>query len=185
MKKEKQRMKWVLIVAAVLVGLPLILATVGMMLPKEHVASRKAKFKQSPETIWATITNFAELPSWRGLKKIERLADLDGKPVWIEYGSQDPLTYQITMLDPPRKMVTTICDKKLPYGGNWAYEISPTADGCTLTLTENGEIYNPLFRVLAKLIFGYHSNLDNYLKALGKKFGEDVILEPSPAETNR
>ena len=42
------------------------------------------------------------------------------------------------------------------------------------TITENGEIYNPFFRFMARFVFGYTATMETYLKALGKKFGEDA-----------
>lgn len=46
--------------------------------------------------------------------------------------------------------------------------------GALVTVTERGFVRNPIFRFLARFVFGYSSTLDAYLKALGKKFGEDV-----------
>ena len=66
-------------------------------------------------------------------------------------------------------MVTRIADPHLPFGGTWTYEIAPTATGSSLTITENGEIYNPVFRFIARYIQGYTATIDNYLKALRAK----------------
>ncbi len=42
--------------------------------PPADVASRTARYKQSPEKIWAAITGVEEFMSWRGdLKSVERL----------------------------------------------------------------------------------------------------------------
>ena len=49
------------------------------------------------------------------------------------------------------------------------------SDGATtLTITEEGEIYNPVFRFMSRFIFGYHGTQHAFLKALGTKFGEEV-----------
>jgi hypothetical protein len=71
--------------------------------------------------------------------------------------------------DPPHKLVTRIADPHLPFGGSWTYEITPTATGCSLTITEHGEIYNPVFRFVARYVQGYTATIDNYLKALHAK----------------
>ena len=76
--------------------------------------------------------------------------------------------------DPPRKMVTRIADPNLPFGGTWTYQIEETSKGSRITITENGEIYNPIFRTVARFFMGYHATMDGYLKALGEKFGETV-----------
>jgi hypothetical protein len=39
-------------------------------------------------------------------------------------------------------------------------------------VTEDGWVSNPMFRVISKLM-GHHTTLDSYLRALGKKLGEE------------
>jgi hypothetical protein len=172
-------MKWALIVIGTLVVLVGIVALIGVMLPKTHSATRSARFKQPPEAIWRAITEVEAFPSWRAdLKSIERLPDRNGRPAWREtdkHGQVLPL--EVIEWDPPRKFVGRISDPKLPFGGTWTYEIAPADGGCSLTITENGEIYNPIFRFMARFVFGYSATIEGYLRSLGKKFGEDVRFE--------
>jgi len=78
-------MKWVLIIVGAVVGLVALVAVIGALLPKSHAATRSARFKQSPQAIWNTITDFASMSSWRPeLKSIEKQADRNGHPVWVE-----------------------------------------------------------------------------------------------------
>jgi hypothetical protein len=44
-------------------------------------------------------------------------------------------------------------------------------DGSLLTITEHGEIYNPLFRSISRYLLGYTATIDNYLQALHAKLG--------------
>ena len=75
-------------------------------------------------------------------------------------------------------MVTRIVDKELPFGGSWTWEISPAAEGGSrVSITENGEIYNPFFRFMARYVFGYTGTMETYLRNLGKKLGQDVTPE--------
>ena len=79
---------------------------------------------------------------------------------------------------PPRALVTRIADPKLPFGGTWTYEISSQADGGSLLrITEDGEIYNPIFRFASRFVLGYSRTQEQYLQALGARFGESVTLE--------
>ncbi len=168
-------MKWVLIGLALIVGLILVVVVVGMLLPKAHVASRKARFDQPPQVVWEAITDFAGQVSWRsGLSEVERLPDREGNAVWRETSKRTgPLTMMLTTSDPPERLVTQIVDNK-SFGGTWTYEIMPTYSGCELTITERGEIYNPIFRVFARFVFGYNATMETYLKQLGTKFGEAI-----------
>ena len=168
-------MKWVLIVLGVIVGLILLIGLVGMLIPKSHVASRKARFNQPPQTVWDAITDFQGQTSWRtNLSTVERLPDREGNAVWRETNRRTgPLKMMMMTSDPPHRMVNQIVDNK-SFGGTWIYEITPTDRGCELTITERGEIYNPIFRVFARFVLGYTATMETYLKQLGTKFGEAV-----------
>jgi hypothetical protein len=50
----------------------------------------------------------------------------------------------------------------LPFGGAWTLEVKPVAAGTELTITEDGEIYNPIFRVLSKVVFSPYWTIDTY-----------------------
>ncbi|MCK6458090.1 MAG: SRPBCC family protein [Phycisphaerae bacterium] len=173
-------MWWKIALAIVggLAGLVLLMALIGFAIPKAHVATCKARFRQPPEVLWKCITDVDAFPSWRkSLTRVERLPDRDGKPVWVEHGRDGRMTIETIESVPPTRLVGRIADKDLPFGGTWTYEIARDGDGATLTLTEAGEIYNPIFRFMARTIFGYHATMKGYLTALGEKFGEPVNPE--------
>lgn len=172
-------MKWILLVVVVLAALAGTVGLAGARLPKGHTASVRARFTQTPEAVWEAISNLTQAANWRSdLKAIERLPDENGKPVWVEVGKQGRMRYVIEEMVPPSRMVTRIADPKLPYGGSWTYVIAPQDSGCTLTLTEDGEIYNVLFRFMARYVFGYDATMAKYLHDLGLRFGEEVVAVP-------
>jgi len=127
-------------------------------------------FSVPPEVIWSAMTDVAAFPSWRaGVTRVERLPDRNGYPVWMEEGRSGKMTMAVERMEPPRVLVARIADPKLPFGGTWTYEITPDAGGSRLTITENGEIYNPLFRFMARFIFGYEGTIQSYLSSLEKR----------------
>jgi uncharacterized protein YndB with AHSA1/START domain len=159
-------MKWTWIVLGVIAVLIAAAMLIGWLLPETHRASRQATFQASPETVWTLITNVEGFPSWRSdVTTVQRLPDRDGRPVWIEEGSNGRITLAVERSEAPRLLVTRIADPDLAFGGTWTYEISPAAGGSTLTITEHGVIYNPFFRVMARFVFGYESTLAAYLSA--------------------
>ena len=173
-------MKWVLVAAGAIIGLVALVALIGSLLPKNHVASRTARLQQPPEAVWQVITDFAAQPSWQSdLRGVERLPDQNGHPVWKEIRKGGPLILENVEFTPPRRMVRRIADPSLPFGGNWTYQIEPSAGGCTLTITENGEVYNPIFRFVSRFLMDQASTIEAYLKALGKKLGQEVSFEKS------
>jgi uncharacterized protein YndB with AHSA1/START domain len=172
--------KWILIVAGVVVFVALAAVAIGASLPKEHTATRSARFRESPDVIWSTLTGFAQYPAWRStVKSVEILPPVNGMAAWREADSHgNAIPYVLVESDAPRRMTTRITDPKLPFGGTWTFEITPDAGGgSSVRITEHGEVYNPLFRFVSRYIMGYTATIDAYLKALGAKFGETPVLE--------
>lgn len=170
-------MKWILIVVVVLVALVAVAFLIGWMLPKGHTAARTLRLKQSPAAVWAVITDAQAMPSWRpNVIKVERLADQNGHPVWREsYKNGDSLPLEIVESVSPTRLVGRIADPKLPFGGTWTYELTPVDGGCTLTITERGEVYNPIFRLVSRFM-NQTATIEEYLTYLARKFGEDPRL---------
>lgn len=168
-------MKWILWIIIVFGGILILVALIGWLLPKEHSVTRVARFHQPPDAIWKAITDIDDMPSWRqGLKSIKRLPDRDGMPAWVETSDSGTIPFETVISQSPSKLVVRIADPKLPFGGTWTYEVTPTADGSSLRIREDGEVYNPVFRFLTRFVFGYYGTMDAYLKSLAKKFGEPL-----------
>jgi len=163
-------MKWVL-VAVIVVALALALAAfIGSRLAQSHRASVARTFPVPPDVIWAAITEVEAFPSWRsGVKRIERLPDRNGFPVWVEEGRSGKMTLAIERMERPRILIGRIADPNLPFGGTWTYEIAADGAESRLTITENGEIYNPMFRFMARFIFGYEGTIRSYMSSLEKR----------------
>ncbi|HKE00656.1 MAG TPA: SRPBCC family protein [Planctomycetota bacterium] len=169
-------MKIALVVVASLVLLGALIVVVGACLPRAHRASRSATYRKPPETIYAAITDFASMPQWLAeVKRVEMLEPANGLPVYRTHGSWGAVTYRVEVMERPRRLVGRIADVNLGYGGSWTYDVESVPQGAHLTITEDGEISNPLFRFLARFVFGYHGAMDGYLKGLGRKLGEDVL----------
>jgi hypothetical protein len=49
-------------------------------------------------------------------------------------------------------------------------------------VTERGWIANPVFRFMSRFIFGYYGTQESYVRALGKRFGEEVTLARLPPD---
>jgi hypothetical protein len=145
-------MKWVWIALIAIVVVIAACVACGAMLPVAHVASRQARFRRPPDQIWSAIAR----------DKTFRDGDVN---------------YEMVESTPPRRLVTRIADKNLPYGGSWTYEISPDASGSILRITENGEVYNPFFRFVSRFVMGHTATIEKSLHELGKMFGEEVRIE--------
>jgi uncharacterized protein YndB with AHSA1/START domain len=173
-------MKWAFWALGIIVALITTVLLIGSLLPKLHSATRAASFHQPPETIWSAITDYSKFPEWRkSVTRVEALPSVDGRQSWREFDKYDhSLPFEIDESKPPQHLVTRIADPNLPFGGTWTYELTPQADGGTvLRITENGEIRNIFFRFVSRFLMGYTRTMEDYLNALGQKFGEKTTVE--------
>lgn len=152
-------------------GLAFLLAAIyatGALLPREHVAAVTEDYAAPPERIWATITDAERFTEWRsGLKKVE----VAGERI-TEHASFGPMSYRFVNATPPHR-VTTDVDlagaEERGFAGSWTFEIAPQGSGSRLTITERGQVFSPVFRVMARFVFGYESTLRQYHKDLAKR----------------
>ena len=176
-------MFWVGVAVGGLVGLLLLAALAGSLLPKEHVASVRARFTAPPDATWAAIRDFGAWPSWNpGVKSMERLPDAGGAERWMLRDSTGGFPSRVEVSDPPAagkagRLVTRIDDPSLPFGGTWTWTVEADGQGSAVTITEDGEVRNPIFRLLARYVFGHHATIESYLQALGRRGGAEVVLE--------
>ena len=165
--------RWILRVALGLIGVVAIVWVFGTLLPRDHVASRIGTYQVPPDKVWAAITDVDAMPYWRiGLKGVTRLPDRNGLPGHVEDTTAGKLKIETQSMEPPRKLVNRIGGDDLPFGGTWTFDVTPTADGSTLRITENGYVTNPIFRFVARFVMGYTSEMDKYLMGLAQHFGE-------------
>jgi uncharacterized protein YndB with AHSA1/START domain len=118
-------------------------------------------------------------PDWRtGVKSHGELPPENGRRRWWEEDSHgQKVTFELVEAKPAERLQVRIADKGLPFGGTWTFEMTPAAGGSELRITEDGEVYNVIFRFMARFIFGYHGSIETYLKDLGAKFGQPVEIE--------
>jgi len=163
-------LKWTAIIVVALVVLVALVALIGMFLPKGHRASRTVVYSAPPESVYAAISDFAKFPEWRsGVTTVEMLSNDERNTRFREDGPHGPVTYKVEERQPGTRLVTRIDDPSLPFGGKWTLDVKPVPGGTELTITEDGEIYNPIFRVVSKVVFSPYTTIDTYQADLGKR----------------
>lgn len=176
-------MKWYWILLFVLIGAAVVVVVVGALLPVHHQAACRAVFRQPPSVLFTTITDVAGLPTWRKeLQRVEALPDQRGLRTYREYSKFGPMDLLVEEQEADRKLVTRIITPDSPFGGTWTFKLVPVPSGTEITITENGEIYNPAFRFMSRFLFGHDTTLKGYLKSLAAKFGETPVIEPGIAD---
>jgi hypothetical protein len=131
-------MKIALLILGSLAALVAVVVIVGSLLPKAHTASRSAVVAKTPDAVYA----------------------------YAHRRATDDRQYEIVEEQPPRRLVTRVADKTLPYGGSWTIDLAPEGNGTRITITENGEVYNPVFRFVSRFVIGHTATIDKYLADL-------------------
>jgi hypothetical protein len=166
-------LKVAVVAVAILVVLVLIVVAVGYALPVAHVASRQASLPQTPDEVFATLSDVAHFADWRG--DVTRIDVLSTAPLrWREHGSNGEITFVVVESVCPVHLLTRIDDTGLAFGGSWSYDLAPNHTGTTITITERGEVYNPVFRVMSRFVFGHTATMDAFLAALAKRLGRGL-----------
>lgn len=157
---------WILLIVAVPVGLIVLMAGIGLLLPKAHVVSRSATYLCSSSELFRIITDFRSMPTWRsGLREVR---PREGGEGWVEVNKMGELPLEMIENVPDQKLVMKIAPG-LKFGGTWTYELVPREGRCTLTITERGEVYNPIFRFLSRFVIGHSANIEQYHRDLAKR----------------
>jgi hypothetical protein len=166
------------IVVGVIGGLILlvgIVALIGTRLPKSHVASRSILLHKSPQEVYAVVRDFGSAPQWRSdVKQMEVEAPPGGPVYFREVGKNDTINYELVEDVPAQRMVTRIRDTDLGYSGQWTYLFAAENGGTRVTIREDGEVSNVIFRFMSRYVFGHTATIDSYLTSLAKRFGEEA-----------
>ena len=169
-------MKWVLLLLGVVVVVAAVITLIGVMLPRDHVASTTTLLNAPPDSVWEALVNVGDYPRWRPDVRSVDVLSTEGALRWRENTRQGAITFERAEEQRPRRLVSRIADENLAFGGTWTYELAPEARGTRLTITERGYVTNPMFRFMARFMFGHHKTQEDFLRALGRKLGHDVTL---------
>ncbi len=166
-------MRWIVYLVVALVLLVMAIVVAGSLLPRKHTASRTVHVGATPERVWQTVVDVAAYPQWQpDVAQVELLPPSGGKRMWRQTDRHhNAITFIADEELPPHRLVTRIADESLPFGGTWTIEIAPAGSGSAVTITENGEVKNPIFRFVARYVMGYYATMDAFLRALQKHLG--------------
>jgi hypothetical protein len=164
----------ILLVAVAGIVLPVIaVVVIGSLLPKRHVVSRSASYRATPERLFSLV---AGPQDWRpDVLRCEAVPPVDGRELMRET-TRDGKTVTYELLDrmPPWSVKRRISTANLPYSGTWTFSLRAN-DGMTVVqITEDGQVYNPVFRFVSHFILGQTRTMDAYLRALGKATGQEI-----------
>jgi len=160
-------MRWFLYVVAAIALAAFVIGVVGAMLPKAHTASRTALVAMTADALYTRLSDVSQYQSWRrDVKSVQRLPDKNGMPAWIEDTNGMKIPMKFERMERPSLLVGRIDTTELAFGGTWTYRIKPAPGGSELTITEDGEVSNVLFRFMSRFVFGHYATMDAFLNNL-------------------
>ena len=165
--------RWALIAFGTLVLVVAIVAVVGWMLPTGHHAERRVVLQAAPDRVFGVITDVGQAASWRS--DLERVEGISGQGVgmtFTEVGSNGSVPYRVEAYEPGRRFKSRIDSRSLPYGGSWTFDLAAVDGGTALTIAEDGEVYNPIFRFMSRFVFSPTASIERYQKDLEKRLRE-------------
>ncbi|HYG16236.1 MAG TPA: SRPBCC family protein [Bacteroidia bacterium] len=157
------------VVVAILVFI-LVMYLMGKRMPVSHTSTLSHKFFAPVDKVWKMITDLPTYSNWRGIK-VEQM----GPKKWKETVQGKPVIMEETERVENSRYVTRISNENrhLQYGGQWVFEFVPEKDGSTVvTITENGEVYQPIMRFISKYFYGHNTTKRIYLVKLEKALQE-------------
>ena len=161
------------LVLAVVLVLVMCVLVIGYNLPAEHHASRSISLHQTPAAVYAAVRDFESVPTWYpDVTRVVVEKQTDGKIHFRQEGKNGTINYELVDDVPSTRIVTRILDRDLGFSGSWTYNIVAEGSGTKVSITEDGQISNIVFRFASRYVFGYTDTMDRYLVSLARRFGE-------------
>jgi hypothetical protein len=142
--------KWIAVIAGGLVMLVAGIVAAGAMLPRNHKASRTLRLTRSPAEVW---------------------------PLLLQATQASDVPVDVLESRPPHRLVTRVTEQETNFGGTWTIAIDAVPpSGSSVTITEDGWVANPIFRIVSRLVIGHHATMDGMLKKVAAGLNEEAAL---------
>lgn len=160
--------KHILIAHLAFVALAVLIAVVGLLLPRRKESSRTVEMQAVPEEVWNIVTDHQHHARWRtDLKDLELIEQTPKGEVWMEHPKSGSSTTFKTRKRKPFVRYEAETVNAGAFRSSWVGVLEELDNGNTrVTVTEYAEIGNPFMRVLAHLYFDQGTRIDRYLKDL-------------------
>ncbi len=168
--------RWLVLILAVVVGVPALAYGIGLLVPRDHVAAMSIDLAAAPDKVWGLIADIPNTPKWRtDITAVRLQPQPDGRVRFVETSSMGDVPFEIVSQAAPARQVVRVVDDDQPFGGAWTWELTPAGTGTRLTITEAGFVKSPIFRTMGLIFFSPTDTIDAYLRALSKALGESAV----------
>lgn len=176
----KTLVRWFGAIVGLIVLVMLVMIGVGESLPIAHEASCQATIPAAVRTVWPLVADPRDF-AWRSDIASVTIPPSVDVSTWTEVDHDGhPIPYERVSSSAQREVVNRIAGQALPFGGTWTIDLAPRGRSTDVSIVENGEIYNPIFRLLSRYAIGYTSRMQRYLSDLQSHFGAPPAVMCTP-----
>lgn len=157
-----------LVTGGALAAVGVTLWIIGRRLPVAHRAEVDQVVPLPVARVAHRVRTIAEHPAWRrDVQRIEPVATEGARIRYVEHGGNGAIPFAFEETVPDRLFRSTIDTDTLPFGGWWTITLTPVDAGQTrVHIREDGVVRPPLFRVLARYVFGHTRTMQRYVDDL-------------------
>ena len=164
--------KWLIGIAAVPFAAAALVAGVGALLPRDHVARAERMLPAPAAQVAAIVRDVEAYPRWRSsVERIEAVEPSERGVRFIEHSDGDATRFRLVEEVPERRFRSTIDDPDLPFGGYWTIALDPEGQGTHVRIEEHGFVTNPVYRFFSALVFGYEATMKTWLDDMERGLG--------------
>ncbi|MBM3994077.1 MAG: hypothetical protein FJ303_07975 [Planctomycetes bacterium] len=174
-------MDWLFIAVALVVAIPLslflIAFIVGRFLPERYDACVIVELDRTPEEVWNALLDTQQNPMTGSMcRRQEKLADVDGRPSWLEDMGSSTVVVTTTVSEPTGRLCRRLADQVVPMTAEVSIVIEETQKGCrvtvhSVTVIRDGTWHVPIFRVMMTITGGGRSHLKSFWQSLAQNAG--------------
>ena len=156
--------KWLIGIAAVPFAAAALVAGVGALLPRDHVARADRIVPGPTAQVAAIVRDVEAYPRWRSsVERIEVVEPGEQGVRFVEHSGGDAIRFRLVEEVPERRFRSTIDDPDLPFGGYWTIALDPEGQGTRVRIEEHGFVTNPIYRFFSTLVFGHEATMESWL----------------------
>ena len=173
---------WLGVACGALVGAVAAMTLLGWLMPSRYVASQSLLLPVPIADAWTTLVDYPGHTAWRrGLTAVDRLPDAESTEVWRESFGRSTTRTTTIEAHSPSSLVRQFDVEGGSIRRRWEFALEPVVSpgNTRITLTEFGEIRNPLRRFVVRFITGRSTTLKDFLRDLAHRFDAEPALIPS------
>jgi hypothetical protein len=150
----------------------LSLLVYGKFIPVAHVTAVEITLKRSAQEVYDLVADVPGHARWAPrVRSVTPAPPHDGMPAYRMAVDRQEFFFYVSAAEPPRSFTLTVPGDRM-FSGTWTWDITPAPGGCTVRLTERGEVYAAFVRGMLRVLGMEARFLLLNLSGMAKHFGE-------------